>query len=183
MSVPTFHFALREDLKDHKQFLPSQAFDTDTGYDVRAAMPDRKSLTIYPFEHVKVPLGIRGFCPPGYWYQLKPRSSSFTKKYLHFLYGTVDQTYEGELVAAFQYIPNFNMTDFIHTQYDKDLAVLFGKSFYTKTYTLEWGEAIGQIIPTKREVVQLDEITNDQLDEMYKQRAATRKAGGFGSTG
>jgi len=59
--IPTFHFALREDLKDEKQFLPTKAEPEASGYDVRAAQKDRNPIIIKPFQYVKIPLGFRGF--------------------------------------------------------------------------------------------------------------------------
>lgn len=87
MEIPTFKFALREDLKDNKEFLPTLAEPKATGYDVRAALEKSDAvLNIEPFAYVKIPLGFRAFCPEGWWYELKPRSSTFGKKNLHSLY-------------------------------------------------------------------------------------------------
>src|SRR6266404_3537788 len=102
---PEFLFSLREDLQNEKQFLPTRAEEKASGWDVRAAMPDRKPLIIKPFEYVKIPLGFRTFCPEGWWYELKPRSSTFAKKHLHSLYGTIDETFEGEALYCGQFIP------------------------------------------------------------------------------
>src|SRR5579885_1516749 len=102
--IPVFKFALMDRVKDDKRFLPKQAESKATGYDVRACMEDKKPLTIRPGQYVKIPLGVRAFVPEGYWYELKPRSSSFAKKHLHALYGTIDETYALELVFAAQYI-------------------------------------------------------------------------------
>ena len=104
--IPSFKFALRDGIENDKQFLPVKAESKATGWDVRAAMPDKVPLVIYPFEHVKIPLGFRTFCPEGWWFELKPRSSTFAKKNLHSLYGTIDETYEGQLIFACQYIPS-----------------------------------------------------------------------------
>lgn len=170
MNKPIFKFALRKDIIDNKEFLPKQANEKDTGYDVRAAMPDRKPLVIKPFEHVKIPLGIRGFCPDGWWYEIKPRSSTFAKKNLHALYGTIDETYEGELVFACQYIPSFTFTHLL-------------EDFLKQTITINFGDAIGQLIPIKRQEMEIVGISNEELDIEYANRNAVRKTGGFGSTG
>ena len=165
--LPKFLFALREDLKDEKQFLPTRAEPLATGWDVRAAMPDREPLFVWPNEYVKIPLGVRAFCPPGWWYRLAPRSSSFTKKNLHALYGTIDEAYPEELVFAAHYIPGKRI---------KKEPV-----FLSDVLKIEFGEAIAQIIPVRRQEMVVEEIENTELEKMYQARNAIRN-GGFGST-
>lgn len=161
-SIPVYKFALRPDLVENKEFLPTKADEEATGWDVRAAFPDKKSVTIRAGQYIKIPLGFRGFCPVGWWYQLHPRSSSFGKKSLHALIGTVDETYEGELIFAAQYLPDV-------TKFASDL-------------TIQFNEPIGQIIPIKRQLMIVQEITNEEIDLEFKIRNAARGAGGFGST-
>ncbi len=177
--MPKFYFALREDLKEEKQFLPTRAHDTDTGYDVRAAMPDRKPLVIRPFQYVKIPLGYRGFLPEGWWYEIKPRSSSFAKKHLHALYGTVDQTFPEEAVFACQYIPPLQYGDNWDKNWDR---VDINEYINENELTIQFGEAIAQIIPVKRKEMEVLEWSNDQYNEERKIEKGSRK-GGFGSTG
>lgn len=165
MTKPTFKFALREDLKDDKQFLPKRAHETDTGWDVCAAMPDRKDLIIIPNDYVKIPLGFRAFCPPGWWYSIKPRSSTFAKKYLHALYGTVDEAFEGEMVFSCNYIPPHNENHGC-----------------PRNLIIKFGEAIAQIIPVRRKEMETVEISNEEYDFLAKERQGGRGAGGFGST-
>lgn len=172
--TPTFRFALREDLKDDKRFLPTRGEPTASGWDVRSA----DKLTLRPLETAKIRLGFRGFCPEGWWYELRPRSSSYAKKNLHALYGVIDETYEGELVFACQYIPAFKhaatgLTDDVHMfQY-----------MNSNQLQIEVGDAIGQIIPVRREEMVVEEVTNEEYELFCKQRNAVRGAGGFGSTG
>jgi dUTPase len=161
MNIPTFQFALREDLQEEKQFLPTRAEPTATGWDVRAAMPDRKTLVIRPGEYVKIPLGFRAFCPTGWWYELRPRSSSFTKKMFHAHLGVIDETYPEELVFAAQYMPDINAMG-------KDLKI-------------EFGAAIGQIIPVERKEMMVMEVSNTAIETAYGVRNAVRTSG-FGST-
>ena len=172
--TPTFEFALREDLKEEKQFLPRQATGTDTGYDVKAAMPDRKPLIIRPFEYAKIPLGYRCFIPDGWWYQLKPRSSSFTKKSLHALYGTVDQDFGMEAMMCVQYIPEVSPS-LMRT--NEPLNSDFG----AENLVIQWGEAIGQIIPVRREEMMVEAISNERIEALFAERNSARK-GGFGSS-
>lgn len=160
--TPTYKFALRPDLVEHKEFLPTRGENKATGWDVRAALNGQKSITLRAGQHVRIPLGIRGYCPPGWWYELKPRSSTFAKKSLHALYGVVDETYEGELIFAAQYLPDV-------TKFANDLTITFG-------------EPIGQIIPVRRQEMIVEEITNEDYDLLCRDRAASRGTGGFGST-
>lgn len=164
--IPVFGFALREDLKEEKQFLPTRATPKSTGWDVRAATEDKKPLVLRAGQYFKIPLGIRALCPAGWWYEVKPRSSTFAKKYIHALYGTVDEDYEGELVFAGQYLPDINV--------------------FAKDLTIEWGDAIAQIIPIKREEMNVLEYTNQEMSDAYEFRNSgveiIRGAGGFGST-
>lgn len=162
---PVYKFALREDLKDKKEFLPTRAHDTDTGWDVAAAMVDHKSVTLKRGEKILMPLGFRVFCPSGWWLKLVPRSSSFAKKDLHFLYGTIDESYPGEVKAAFQYLPPSNHDGI---SYDE--------------ITINFGDKIAQLIPIKREDMSVEDISNEEIDKLYNERAAKR-SGGFGSTG
>lgn len=172
-SIPTFKFALRENLKDRKEFLPTKGEPKATGWDVRSA----NSLIISPFEHVKIPLGFRTLCPEGWWFELKPRSSTFAKKNLHALYGTVDETYEGELIFACQYIPDTSIWS------SEVVMQRITSCFSNSELVINVGEAIGQIIPVRRQEMNVIEATNEEIEEDYKRRAAKRGAGGFGSTG
>lgn len=181
--TPKFAFALREDIKDDKRFLPARAEPKASGWDVRAAIADRKPISIRPFENVKIPLGFRSFCPDGWWYKLNPRSSTFAKKNLHALYGTIDETYEGELVFACQYIPPVPFKtnwekDGLSWDEPKEWSEYWGATILT----VEFGDAIGQLIPAKREEMEVVEWTNEEYEANCKARAGQRGAGGFGST-
>ena len=190
-TVPSFKFALREDLKDDKRFIPSQANDTDTGYDVRAAQADKNPLVVKPFEYVKIPLGFRAFCPPGYWYKLVPRSSTFAKKQLHALYGTVDEGYQNEAIFAAQYIPyvepvselefNDHFYD-AHEWYEiEEDCMEVHTRLVASDLTINFGDAVGQIIPVKRQSILVDEVSNDDYNKLCEERKSTRN-GGFGSS-
>lgn len=170
--IPEYKFSLREDLKNEKQFLPTKAESKASGWDVRAAMPDKRALLVKPFEFIKIPLGIRSFCPEGWWYEIKPRSSTFLKKNLHALYGTIDETYEGELVFACQYIPEGGKVKrFVSCFFNDDALVI------------SYGDAIGQLIPVKRQEMKVVECSNEEYDNICKERNGARGTGGFGSTG
>lgn len=177
--TPIFKFAIREDLNDanNVNFLPTRATPRSTGWDVYAAQKDRKPIVIDAGVLVKIPLGFRTFCPENWWFELRPRSSSFAKKNLHCLYGVIDEDYEGETILAAQYIPSLTFESYTPVN-------LGPFSFPTVKHqlTIEFGESIGQIIPIKRKDMIVQSITNDECDELYSNRKANRGAGGFGST-
>jgi deoxyuridine 5'-triphosphate nucleotidohydrolase len=156
--IPQYRFALREDLKDDKRFLPIRATSRSTGWDVSCAFENGvKRMTIAPGEYVKIPLGIRCLPPEGYWFELKPRSSTFVKKKMHALYGTIDNDYN-----------NFQL--YFCAKYD-------GK----EPLEIEFGEKIGQIIPVKVQEMEVIDVANDEFDKMCSEKTGERK-GGFGST-
>ena len=98
--IPVFKFALVEGLSDH--FLPVKGSEKASGWDVHSTC----DVIMHADDYAKIPLGFRIFAPPGWWLELRPRSSSFAKKNLHALYGVIDEDYEGELVFACQYLPD-----------------------------------------------------------------------------
>lgn len=162
--IPVFKFALREDLEEFgEKFLPTKSEPYATGWDVRAAFEDKADFILEPGQYFKIPLGFRALCPEGWYYQLHPRSSSFVKKYMHNLIGVIDESWEGQTLFAGQYVPNS------HSSFDK--------------LTIKFGEPIGQIIPTKKLEIIREQISNKELDALFKQRDYSRKSGGFGSTG
>lgn len=157
-NVPKFKFAINEGLSDI--YLPTRGTEKSTGWDVRSTA----SLIIRAGEYAKIPLGFRLFCPPGWWMELRPRSSSFAKKNLHALYGVIDEDYEGQLVFACQYVPER------------------GWNYPLEELYINEGEAIGQIIPVKRQEMIVERVTNEEYEKLCKERSASRGAGGFGST-
>lgn len=170
IEVPVFKFALREDLKDDLRFLPTRGEPKATGWDVRVALPaGQDELVVKPLDYIKISLGFRAFCPDGWWLELRPRSSSFVKKNLHALYGVVDETYEGEIIFAAQYVVTF-----------KDYNNI--REVDCPNLVLKHGDAIGQLIPIRRQEIIVEQMSNEDYDLACKARAATRGAGGFGST-
>ncbi len=159
--LPTFKFAVRSDLEDEKNFYPRRGTEKATGWDVSAAVG--KNIVLRAGQYAKIPLGFRVFAPPGWWLELRPRSSTFAKKQLHCLYGVIDEDYEGECLFACQYIPDISSLG-------KDL-------------TISYGDAIGQIIPVRRQEMKVEIITNEEYEKLCKERNAARGSGGFGSTG
>lgn len=156
MEAPVFKFALKEGLSD--LYLPVRGSERATGWDVRST----EDIVMYPGDYVKIPLGFRMFSPPGWWMELRPRSSSFAKKHLHALYGVIDEDYEGDCVFACQYRPTLD---------------------FSSQLTIKAEEAIGQIIPVRRQEMIIERVSNEEYESLCKERNTKRGTGGFGSTG
>jgi dUTPase len=159
--VPVFKFALRQDITEEKQFLPKKGEPDATGYDCRACPTDRKDIEVSPGQMVRIPLGFRTFCPKGWWYTLHPRSSFFIKKNMHALTGIIDETFPLETCLIAQYLPDTKGV--------------------TQNLIIKYGDPIAQIIPVRREDMEVVEISNKEIEASYKDRGAVR-TGGFGST-
>ena len=110
-------------------------------------------------------MGFRSFCPPGWWAELNPRSSSFIKRHLHSLYGKIDETYPDEWFFLCQYMP--------------DCCEIQNRNHPAR---IEFGDRIGQVMPVRRQDMLIEVISNDMMDDAIEKRAAARK-GGLGSTG
>jgi dUTPase len=163
MKIPTYKFAVLESLKNHNpSFIPTKAHETDTGWDVRAHIESPyHSLIIHKNEYVRINLGFRCFCPPGWWLELRPRSSTFAKKFMHCLYGVIDNGYENVCMLAAQYVPDISAPH---------------------TIEISNGDAIGQIIPVKLQNMKVEEISNQEYDLLCQSRNSKRGTGGFGSS-
>ena len=176
ITVPEFKFALREDLKDHPEFLPTRATDTDTGWDVRVAVEG--GVDLYPFQYKLIDLGFRVFCPEGWYLELRPRSSTHAKKNLNCLYGIVDQDYSGTVFCSCQWSPNVSEAKMYHGTSFHNWAVETNNILH-----LPFGERICQLVPKKRNDAVVSLTSNEEFDRLCAERNAARGAGGFGSTG
>jgi dUTPase len=171
IEIPTFKFALQDGLDD--SFLPTKATKNDTGWDVRCAEPN--GIKLYPFNYAKISLGFKIFAPSGWWISLKPRSSSFIKKQLHALYGTIDEEFPHVCMFCCQYIPDdINYNDLKNTRDSIEHQ-------YRRVLTIEYGERIGQIIPVRRQEMVVEKISNEELEILNNNRNSERN-GGFGSS-
>lgn len=160
--VPTFSFLLRDDLLDLNQnFIPTQSEPFAVGYDVYAAPIDHKDIVMNPFQQLKIPTGIRVIAPEDYWLELRPRSSSFGKKYLQSLYGVIDPHYEGEMLFACQYIPPNPTTT-------------------TDSLIIKFGEPIAQLVVHKRNTMVVKQISPEEFKSLSDSRVNSRKNKGFG---
>ena len=130
---------------------------------MRCAIPSGFDLA--PGCYYKIPLGIRVLAPEGWWLQLDPRSSTFTKRHMHALNGKIDETYPGQIFFACQYIT--------------DSCELFNCNYLKN---VKFGDKIGQLIPVKRQEMVVIQASNKELDEEFEKRNSGR-TGGFGSTG
>lgn len=171
-NAPNFTFAIKDGLDE--SFTPTRGDSRSTGWDVRAA----EGVTLNPTQRVLIPLGIRCFAPEGYWLELRPRSSTFGKKSLHSLYGVIDESYEGELFFACQWIPDFH--DGRYDDMDFSGSVM---AYLNREFTIEKGERIGQIVPVKRQEMDVNVVSNSEFKALCEARGLERGAGGFGSTG
>lgn len=136
----------------NKSAFPSPAYATElsAGMDVRANIAE--PIVLKPLERVLVPTGLYVALPAGYECQVRPRSGLAVKHGITVLNtpGTVDADYRGEL---------------------KTLMV----NLSSEPFTIEPGERIAQMIVSKHEKVEWEEV--EELD------STGRGEGGFGSTG
>jgi dUTP pyrophosphatase len=158
MKIPTFRFALREDLKGDNRFLPMKGEPNATGYDIRAAQTDRQPIVLQPGDYFKIPVGLRVIPERGWWFEVHPRSSSFIKKHIQAHIGIIDSDFSDQLHFLGKYSPTDNTP-----------------------LTIAFGESIAQIIPVERQEMNILDISNEEYEDICKKRNAVRK-GGFGST-
>jgi len=128
--------------------MPSYAHKGDSGVDLYAAEDD----TLKPMERKLVPTGLKMEIPQGYEGQVRPKSGLAL---IHGIghansIGTIDSSYRGEIK-----VPLINFSD--------------------RTYKIEQGKKIGQIVFSK-----VEEAIFEEVKELSK---TTRNESGFGSTG
>lgn len=165
--LPKFHFAPLDELKlkcedtefTPQDFLPKQINDIDTGYDVRAA----EEVVLAPGQFFKISLGLKVHIPKGWWLELKPRSSTFMKKCCITHIGTIDEGFPLKMVGAGLYMPD-------------------SRHLRPEPLNVKFGERIFQLIPVKRQLMNVVCSTESEIDKMHQESNSTRK-GGTGSTG
>lgn len=144
-----------------EDFLPKQAEPNATGWDCRIA----ENVQLKPGAYYKIPLGIRVICPQGWWLELRPRSSTFTKLNIHSHLGVIDQDFTEPMLWAFSYMP--------------DSQKIFANHNYPK---LDFGMRTVQLIPVKRKQMGYFHYSKDSFEKIVQERNAVRN-GGFGSSG
>lgn len=92
--------------------LPFYATEGAAGADIRASLPEKKSLIVKPGERVLVPTGLTMEIPLGYEVQVRPRSGLSLKSPLMVVNspGTIDCDYRGEVNII---IGNFGKEDYL----------------------------------------------------------------------
>jgi dUTP pyrophosphatase len=92
--------------------LPFYATEGAAGADIRASLPEKKSLVVRPGERLLVPTGLSMEIPVGYEIQVRPRSGLSLKSSLMVVNspGTIDCDYRGEVNII---IGNFGKEDYI----------------------------------------------------------------------
>lgn len=79
-------------------------YSGDVGYDLGAAIQE-DTLEILPGEFIDIPTFVRIELPEGYWGDIRTRSSTFAKRRLMVMPGTIDTGYRGE-ISIFLFNPN-----------------------------------------------------------------------------
>ncbi|MGI8892051.1 MAG: dUTP diphosphatase [Bacteroidia bacterium] len=130
--------------------LPAYETLSSAGMDLKANL--EVSVELKPLERKLIPTGIFIELPVGFEAQIRPRSGLAFKHGITVLNspGTIDADYRGEVKVIICNVSN-------------------------ETYTIENGDRVAQMVVSKHERVDWEEVEN--LEE------STRGAGGFGHTG
>jgi dUTP pyrophosphatase len=91
---------------------PFYATEGAAGADIRASLPEKKSLVVKAGERVLVPTGLAMEIPLGYEVQVRPRSGLSLKSPLMIVNapGTIDCDYRGEINVI---VGNFGKEDYV----------------------------------------------------------------------
>jgi dUTP pyrophosphatase len=92
--------------------LPFYATSGAAGADIRASIPEKKSVVVKAGERILIPTGIQMEIPNGYEIQVRPRSGLSLKSSLLVVNspGTIDCDYRGEVNII---IGNFGTQDYV----------------------------------------------------------------------
>lgn len=63
------------------------------------------TIKVKPYQQVLIPHGVAIQLPEGYEAQIRPRSSSYGKKKVEVILGTIDASYRGEIMTSIIYRP------------------------------------------------------------------------------
>ena len=159
--------------------IPTKAYESDSGFDLYAS----EDIIVEPGDTVKVPLGIAIEPPKGYEMQIRPRSGISSKTKLRVQFGTVDNSFRGEVKVTIDNIKapsgvafesEFVPGSFIISNVAGE-DTLIDEQKDVNTYIIRKGERIAQGVIQKASKFVMEEAT--QLDE------TERGEGGFGSSG
>lgn len=146
--------------------LPVRAHKGDAGYDLFAS----ESVTVAPFETIRVKTDISVSLADGYWAMIKERSG-LASKGLRVGGGVIDNGYKGEIMVVMQYICPLNLRTDKHISYDGGYT-----SWETENqsipFTINKGDKIAQLI-----------VMPLCVNEGDEQEGKDRGEAGFGSTG
>lgn len=156
---------------------PTYANPTDSGLDLYAL----EDITVAPGETVLVPTGIKTALPPGYEFQVRPKSGRSLKTKLRIANtpGTIDAGYRDEIGVIIENvdppirkinIENWNIED-------SDPVIHFSDIEFGQSYTIGKGEKFAQLV--------LNEVPKAafyQVENIMEIENDGRK-GGFGSSG
>lgn len=92
--------------------LPFYATEGAAGADIRASIPEKKSIIVKPGERILVPTGLCMEIPLGFEIQVRPRSGLSLKSSLMIVNspGTIDSDYRGEVNII---VGNFGTEDYV----------------------------------------------------------------------
>jgi dUTP pyrophosphatase len=98
------------------------AYEGDIGFDLGAAI-EEPSMVVPPHGFVDVPTFVRIELPKRTWGDIRPRSSTFAKRRLVVMGGTIDNGYRG-LLSVFIYNPNPTPVTFDRGDYLAQLVIM-----------------------------------------------------------
>lgn len=97
------------------------AYDGDVGYDLGVAIDDN-IITLPPHGFKDIPTYVRVELPPGVWGDIRPRSSTYARRRLVVMPGTIDNGFRG-LLSVFIYNPNPTPVDVYKGDYLAQLVL------------------------------------------------------------
>ena len=144
--IPIFKFALRKDLQDKLEYLPTRFDELSSGWDVRAAISNQ--LVIKQSEYIKIPLGFKVLCPSGYSLEIRAKYTVYNKN-LNSLFGTIHESSKDELIFAAQYLP-----------YSP------GWTMDVDDLIINPGDLIAKIVPVKRQEMIIESISEEEFNSL-----------------
>lgn len=133
---------------------PTKAHSTDAGFDLYT----NEDVVLKVGQTKVIPTGIALELPNGYFADVRPRSGLTSKTHLRVHYGTIDQTYRGDIGIICENVNNLEPNGV-----NRDKTIIIHK-----------GTKLAQLIIQKLPSVTL--IESDKLND------GERGANGFGST-